>query len=116
MDIKSFSKKTGVSIYTIRYYEKVGILKNIERSFGGHRIFNLNDIGKVKSINRLVEMGMPLKKIKLYEDLRERGESTVFFRKMLLLEHFVFLEGKISLEIKQLKITQKKYYESMIDD
>ena len=39
MNIKQFSEKTGLSSHTIRYYEKIGLLRNIARNASGHRSF-----------------------------------------------------------------------------
>lgn len=36
MNIKKFSEATKLTAYTVRYYEKMGLLKNISRNSSGH--------------------------------------------------------------------------------
>ncbi|QTG90716.1 MerR family DNA-binding transcriptional regulator, partial [Vibrio furnissii] len=39
MNIKAFSELTGLSAYTLRYYEKIGLLKNVQRTPSGRRVY-----------------------------------------------------------------------------
>lgn len=118
INIQSFSKLTGVSAHTIRYYEKIGVLKHVARNASGHRFFTSKDIDWIGFVIRLKEMGMPLDNIKLYADLREKGESTSQQRKQLLQEHVLILEEKIALESLHLNKIKEKiiYYEDVINN
>jgi len=117
INIQRFSALTDLSSHTIRYYEKIGVLKHIARNSSGHRFFTTKDIEWIQFVKRLKEMGMPLDNIKLYADLREQGESTAEQRKQLLQEHVVILEQRIALEALHLKKIKEKilYYDNMID-
>jgi len=117
INIQRFSALTNISSHTIRYYEKIGVLKHIARNSSGHRFFTTKDIEWIEFVKRLKEMGMPLDNIKLYADLREQGESTAEQRKQLLQEHVVILEQRIALEALHLKKIKEKilYYENIID-
>jgi len=117
INIQRFSALTNLSSHTIRYYEKIGVLKHIARNSSGHRFFTTKDIEWIQFVKRLKEMGMPLDNIKLYADLREQGESTAEQRKQLLQEHVVILEQRIALEALHLKKIKEKilYYENIID-
>lgn len=42
--IKSVSERTGLSAYTIRYYEKMGIIPEVNRDENGVRAFTEDDI------------------------------------------------------------------------
>ena len=116
MNIKEFSKISGISSYTLRYYEKIGIFQEIRRNASGHRDFTENDLLWAEFINRLKETGMPLEQIKKYALLRQQGESTANERKKLLEGHASVLKNKISEEKQHLnKINEKiKYYENFI--
>ncbi|MBL4800065.1 MAG: MerR family transcriptional regulator [Oleispira sp.] len=116
MNIKQFSELTQVSAHTLRYYEKIGLLKQVNRTANGHRSFTAKDIDWVGFIKRLKEMGMELKKIQQYADLREQGDSTSEQRKQLLEEHVVVVENRIEVEARNLdKIKQKiQYYNKII--
>lgn len=116
MNIKQFSELTQVSAYTLRYYEKIGLLKQVSRSANGHRSFSAKDVDWVGFIKRLKDMGMELKKIQQYADLREQGESTSGQRKQLLVEHVLVVEKRIKVEVSNLeKIKQKIQYYNEIN-
>jgi len=115
MNIKKFSQTTGLSAYTIRYYEKIGLFTHIHRNTSGHRSFTDHDVLWTGFIKRLKDTGMPLDKIKEYAQLREKGEETASLRMNLLKKHAELLEEKIALENDHLaKLKEKiKYYEKL---
>jgi len=116
MNIKNFSKISGISAHTLRYYEKIGIFQEINRNDSGHRDFSENDILWAEFINRLKETGMPLEQIKKYAVLRKEGEHTADTRMKLLINHASALKKKISNEKQHLnKINEKiKYYKKIL--
>lgn len=93
------------------------MLKHIARDTSGHRFFSAKDVDWIAFVIRLKEMGMPLDNIKLYADLREKGESTSAARKQLLQEHVAVLEEKIALQSLHLKKIKEKiiYYDVLIN-
>lgn len=117
MNIQKFSKVTNVSSYTIRYYEKIGLLKNISRNSSGHRWFTEKDVIWIEFIKRLKDTGMPLDNIKKYADLRDEGASTSELRMKILQQHAVTLEEKISEEQFHLKKLKEKieHYSELIE-
>lgn len=44
MNMKEFSHLAGLSAYTLRYYEKIGLLKDVRRNSSGHRDFSTKDL------------------------------------------------------------------------
>ncbi len=118
MNIKEFSIISGISAYTLRYYEKIGIFQEVNRNSSGHRNFTENDIVWAEFINRLKETGMPLEQIKQYAVLRNQGEHTAVARMNLLKNHAAALKKKILEENQHLnKIGEKiQYYEKLITD
>ena len=116
MNIKKFSELTHVSAYTLRYYEKIGVLRHVARNASGHRFFTDKDIDWIGFVKRLKEMGMPLENIKKYADLREQGDATSMLRKKLLEDHVVMVEEKIQLESLHLGKMKAKiaYYDDLI--
>lgn len=61
--IGQVSKLTGVSSYTLRYYEKIGLLPPPERNSGGIREYSDTDIRFVHFLNGLKKTGMSLEDI-----------------------------------------------------
>ncbi|MDE1233333.1 MULTISPECIES: MerR family transcriptional regulator [Vibrio] len=87
MNMKEFSSLVGLSSHTLRYYEKIGLLKNIQRNRSGHRVYTSKDLGWIEFVKRLKETAMPLEEILEYARLRESGVDTVLQRQVLLEQH-----------------------------
>lgn len=103
MQIGEFSKRTGLTIDTLRYYEKEGLLTS-RRDFNERRVYSESDIKWVEFIIRLKETGMPLKEIKRYADLRAKGDKTLNERLEMLVTHRKSLDE----EIKKLRSHKAK--------
>lgn len=97
--IKQVSEKTGLSIYTLRYYDKEGLLPLIKRSKSGIRRFSDNDISWLKLICCLKNSGMPIEQIKEFMNLCLQGNQTVETRKNIMLSQ----REKILEQMKQLE-------------
>ncbi len=70
-NIKEFSKLTGIPASSLRYYEELGILKDVKRDKNGIRIYDDCDRAKINSIICFKESGMTLSNIQkffCYED------------------------------------------------
>ncbi len=103
--IGEFSKKFDISIDTLRYYEKIGLIYP-ERDNVNKRIYSEKDIEWVKFIIRLKETNMPIKQIKYYSKLRYEGDNTIKERLELLNEHMNRLKAekeKIDENMQHLK-------------
>lgn len=86
MLISQFSKAAGISPYTLRYYEKKGLIR-VNRDSAGRRDYSEDDIEWARFIKRLKDTGMLLRDIRHYSDLRYEGDSTMEERMALLLRH-----------------------------
>lgn len=86
MTIGQISEKTNLPESTLRYYEKKGLIR-VSRDKNGRRDYEESDIEWIKFIRRLEEIGMHLKDIQLYSDLRYRGKSTMPERLSILQSH-----------------------------
>lgn len=86
MTIGEFAEITGISSYTLRYYEKKGLI-HVRRHSGGRRDYCESDVEWVKFIQRLKETGMLLRDIRHYSDLRYEGDATMGERMELLIRH-----------------------------
>jgi len=84
MKIGELSAKTGLSIYTIRYYEKIGILKESKKDRSGRREYSADDVEWIKFIECLKATDMTLEEILQFISLRERGDQTIGERLALL--------------------------------
>lgn len=66
MKIGRLSSETGLSIHTLRYYEKLGLIHKTSKDKSGHRDYKTQDIELVNWITCLKKSGLPLEKIKVY--------------------------------------------------
>ena len=64
LQIGEVAKRAGVSIDTLRYYEKMKLLPKPTRSSGGFRLFAPEHIEQVRFIKQAQELGFTLKEIK----------------------------------------------------
>jgi len=64
LTIGALSKKTGVNIETIRYYEKIGIMPKSQRSEGGNRLYDGQQVKRLSFIRRSRELGFSLDEIR----------------------------------------------------
>ncbi|MEH7558338.1 MerR family transcriptional regulator [Priestia megaterium] len=106
--IQQIASMTGLSTHTLRYYEKIGLIKNVQRAQTGYRQYTDFDLAWIQFLIRLRVTGMPMLKMKQFSDLRQKGESTITERKELLEEHYNDVLGKIEeLELNSHKIEEK---------
>jgi DNA-binding transcriptional MerR regulator len=84
--ISEFAQKIGISVHTLRYYEKEGLIEP-KRNEQNYRIYQEADLDWAEFVIKLKDTGISLKKIKEYTHLRNQGAKTITARKQLLLEH-----------------------------
>lgn len=108
--IGAFSDITGLSIDTLRYYEKEKLIIP-KRNKVNRRIYDESDVTWIQFIKKLKLTGMPIKKMSKYATLRYQGDNTVQERLELLYEqldiliyqkeevesHIEFLDDKIEI-------------------
>lgn len=94
MTIREIAEKTGVSTYTLRYYERIGLLPPIHRRENGIRDYTEQDAERIYCIQNLKASGMPLKKNLKYIELTGTGDTARQKRKTILLEAREALQKK----------------------
>lgn len=87
LTISELAECAGLSTYTLRFYEKAGVLSPTPRATNGHRRYLDADVRWLAFVMRLKATGMPLAEIKRYAQLRAQGDSTVAPRLDMLVEH-----------------------------
>ena len=85
--IQEVSKKTGLSAHTLRYYEKEGLLNDVERSQGGFRQYTDEDLERLGMICCLKNTGMSIQEIARFVQLAHEGDRTLEERVELLRVH-----------------------------
>ena len=80
------AQESGLSLDTLRYYEREGILQGVERGPGGHRVYTEDNLGTLGFLRCLRDTGMPISLLRRYGQLSQ-DESTLPERIELLEEH-----------------------------
>lgn len=101
--IKEISEQTGISPYTLRFYEREGILPCVKRDSSGNRLYDEESMEWLNFILALRATGMPLSEIRRYVELYQEGESTLDIRKQMMLRHKEKVEKDLSETIKHLE-------------
>ena len=95
MTIKEVSEMFDLSADTLRYYEKIGLIDNVERTSAGIRNYKDKDIQRIHFIKCMRNAGLSIERLKRYLDLFVEGEDTVTERKEILLSQREELIAKI---------------------
>jgi len=98
--IGEVSKITGITISTLRYYDKEGLLPGIDRSEGGIRKFTDNELGAIKVIECLKSSGLSIKDIKRFMDWTKEGDTTLEQRRELFFSSLEVVKEQMK-EIEQ---------------
>lgn len=100
--------RTGFSLDTLRYYERIGLLDGIARNSSGQRAFTDDDIGWLEILRCLRDTGMPIARMQRYAELARGGDETLLERKKVLQEHDAAVEEHIAeLRSQQQRIREK---------
>lgn len=85
--ISEMSELTGVAVETLRYYERAGLMPDIDRTTAGRRRYTEDDRGWIVFIRRLRATAMPVGEIATYVAMVRAGEGTVEQRRAMLEAH-----------------------------
>lgn len=84
MKIADVSEQFGLSVDTLRYYERVGLIPPVNRTDSGIRDYNELDTRRVEFIKCMRSAGLPVEALIEYMELVQQGNSTVEARKDIL--------------------------------
>ncbi|WP_217428544.1 MerR family transcriptional regulator [Microlunatus speluncae] len=85
LSIGQVAERTGLSVHTLRFYEREGILaRPVRRAAGGRRIFTEDDIEWLFVCTLLRGAGMPLPDLRRYTELVRAGDGNELERLELL--------------------------------
>jgi DNA-binding transcriptional MerR regulator len=110
------AEKTGFSLDTLRYYDRIGLLDQIERTPSGQRSFTEDDVAWLGILRCLRDTGMPIQRMLRYAELARGGDETLAERISVLEEHDRAVEEQVAqLRAQQSHIRGKiDYYRSVL--
>lgn len=92
--ISQVAKMMGVTPSTLRYYDQEGLLPHIKRG-NGMRVFEDEDFRWLRVLNCLKNTKMPIKKIRKYVELAQKGDETLQERYQLIQEQKEYILSQI---------------------
>jgi DNA-binding transcriptional MerR regulator len=64
MGIGDLAKKSGVKIVTVRYYEQIGILSDVQRTPGNYRSYGAGHVRRLRFVRRCRHLGFSLDQVR----------------------------------------------------
>lgn len=86
LTIQQVAEATGLSVHTLRYYERCHLIASIDRLANGHRRYSANDIRWIEFLNKLRLTGMPIRQMQQYAALVRQHPDDAFHRRREILE------------------------------
>lgn len=73
LTVSQLADHVGASADTIRYYDRIGLLADVDRNVQGHRVFGPEDVERLRFIQRAQAFGLRLDEVRELLDVRDRG-------------------------------------------
>lgn len=111
------AKRLGVTPYTLRFYDKQGILPFVGRDDVGNRVFKESDFAWLNLIHCFKKSGLPIKQIKSYMEWCLEGDSTLNIRLEYMRKH----KETVQQQMDELKAVMETvdykiwYYETAVE-
>jgi DNA-binding transcriptional MerR regulator len=107
--IAEAAQRTGVSVHTLRYYERAGlVITDVDRTRGGRRRYHRIDLDWILMCTKLRATGMPIKTIRRYAELVAEGHGNEEERLALMEAHRAEVAAKIAELQQNLKLIDHK--------
>lgn len=86
MKIKEVSAAYGLTADTLRYYERIGLIRNVPRTASGNRDYSQENCDTIAFIKCMRSANVSIEGLCQYIDLYHEGEHTKEARKQILIE------------------------------
>lgn len=87
MHISEAAALCGLSVDTIRYYERTGLVPPVPRDAGGTRVFTPENIDWLTLLASLRATGMAMKTMQRFAQAYQQGDATIPTRRTILQDH-----------------------------
>ncbi len=95
--IGDLTRSTGVSDQTVRYYERLGLIRSMGRTQGGFRLFHPDTIIRIQTIKEAQSLGFKLEEIRALLDVVKKDDATCWEAQRLLEVRIQDLEMQIAM-------------------
>ena len=96
MRIGEFAERASTSVKTIRYYDRVGVLRPEQRSESGYRLYGEDALDRYRFVRAAQAVGLRLGEIREILALRDRGETPCGFVVELIGRRAAELDARIA--------------------
>jgi DNA-binding transcriptional MerR regulator len=76
LSVKDAANQTGVTVYTLHYYEREGLLCT-SRTQSGHRRYAESDLSWIRILTCLRQTGMPIRKMREFAALVQQDQTNI---------------------------------------
>ena len=109
LGIAEAARRTGVSVHTLRYYERAGlVVTTVERTDGGWRRYQQEDLNWIIVCTKLRATGMPIRTIRRYAQLVSAGRGNEQERLALMEAHRADVTAKLAEVQENLELIDHK--------
>ncbi|MCA1674455.1 MAG: MerR family DNA-binding protein, partial [Actinobacteria bacterium] len=96
LTVSKLAEQVGTSADTVRYYERIGLLPETERSPTGYRLYGDEAVERMRFIKRAQRFGLRLEAIAELLEVRQRGLCPCGHTRRLLEERVAELDEELS--------------------
>ena len=104
--IGKMSRKTGVNIETIRYYERIALMPKPDRTQGGNRQYNSDQLKRLFFIKKCRGLGFSIEEIRALLQMVDRQDFTCNQVHSMTIDHLENVKKKLS-DLKRMEKTLK---------
>lgn len=119
LTIQQAAQACGLSVHTLRYYEKVGLIDPVDRADNQHRRYSDEDLRWIEFLIKLRSTGLAVREMLEYASLRRQGnhKASLSARQHILQKHTQKLEHDLlNLQTTLALLAQKqRMYQQLIE-
>ena len=105
--IGQVSRQTGVHIETVRYYERIGLVPEPDRTSGGNRQYSHADLKRLFFVKRCRELGFSLDEIRALMEMVDRDDFTCGQVHEMTIAHLATIQQKLK-DLRRLEKSLKQ--------
>ena len=95
LTIQEAAERTGLTVHTLRYYERADLIPTVGRAPSGHRRYSDEDLEWIEFVKCLRSTGMPISEVQRYVRLEQRDDDGASERMEIMEAHRDRLRARI---------------------
>ena len=95
LTVSKLARRVGASADTVRYYERLGLLRQADRTPSGYRQFSEDDVERMRFIQAAQRLGLELAEIRELLDIKEHGLCPCGHARSLLTTKLADIEAQL---------------------